>query len=109
MVKLAERMKGDLVVVAVSTDDAKADIEPFLKVFGLPKPGFEVLWDRDKSIMKLFGVGKIPESYVVGPDFKLARKIIGVENWGSDEAVQFFKMIQSGALGGHGKPAATGE
>ena len=96
MVKLAERTKGDVVVVAVSTDENRADIEPFLKIFGLPKPGFEVLWDKDKKIMNEYGVGKIPESYIVRPDFTLARKIIGVEKWDSDDAVKFFKMIQTG-------------
>lgn len=96
MVKLADRMHGDLVVVAVSTDENKSDIEPFLKIFGLPRPGFEVVWDKDKKIMQAYGVGKIPESYLVKTDFRLARKILGVEKWDSDEAVRFFQHIKDG-------------
>lgn len=96
IVKLAERMKGELVVVAVSTDEVKKDVEPFLRAFKVPKQGFEVVWDKDRKISELYGVGKIPESYIVGADFKLARKIVGIENWGSDEAVQFFQALKLG-------------
>jgi thiol-disulfide isomerase/thioredoxin len=105
LVKLAERGKGDVVVVAVSTDEQRKDIEPFLKLFGLPKPGFEIVWDKDHKIMNEYGVGKIPESYIVKPDFRLARKILGVEDWGSDDALKFFNMIFTGQLpgSGHGK------
>lgn len=101
MVKLAERMGGDVVVVAVSTDENKSDIEPFLKVFGLPKPGFEVVWDSDGKWKNIYGVQKVPESFLVKADFRLARKIIGIENWGSDEAVRFFKMMKNGELERH--------
>jgi thiol-disulfide isomerase/thioredoxin len=93
MVKLAEKMNGNVVVVAVSEDDQQADIGPFIKAFGLPKPGFEILWDKDKSAMKLFGVGKLPESFVVGPDFKLVRKIVGAEDWSSDSAIGYFHSV----------------
>ena len=93
MVTLAEKMKGDLVVVAVSTDEQRKDIEPFLKAFKIPPNGFEIVWDRDQSVMKAYGVKKVPESFIIGPDLRLARKIVGTENWGSDEAVQFFKSL----------------
>jgi thiol-disulfide isomerase/thioredoxin len=108
MVALAEKMKGELVVVAVSTDEQKSDVGTFMKLFGLPKPGFEVVWDRDKKITDMYGVGKIPESYIVTPDFKLARKILGVEKWDSEDAIQYFKylkgknvMAPEAASGGH--------
>lgn len=102
MVRLAEKMKGDMVVIAVSTDENRKDIETFLKLFGLPKPGFEIVWDRDGKLKDTYAVGKIPESYIVTPDFKLARKILGVEKWDSDEAVQYFQLL------GHGKIQASG-
>ncbi len=96
MVALAGKMKGELVVVAVSADEQKSDVKTFMKLFGLPKPGFEVVWDRDKKISDMYGVGKIPESYIVTPDFKLARKILGVEKWDSEDAIQYFKYLKSG-------------
>jgi len=94
MARLVDRMKGDVVVVAVATDEKKEDIATFLKAFGIPKPGFEVLWDRDHSVMKLYGVKRVPESFLSTPDFKLARKIVGTEDWGTDNAVEFFKALK---------------
>lgn len=101
MVKLAQRMQGDLVVIAVSTDEIRADIEPFLKAFEIPKEGFEIVWDREHKIMNTYGVKKIPESFIVGTDFRLARKIVGTEDWGSDNAVAFFRALQTGQVKGH--------
>lgn len=96
MVKLAQKMQGDLVIVAVSTDENRADIEPFLKAFSVPEEGFEVVWDRDHRVKELYGVKKIPESFIVGTDFRLARKIVGTENWDSDNAIAFFRALKAG-------------
>ena len=94
MARLAERMKGELVVVAVATDEKKEDIAPFLKAFGIPKPGFEVVWDRNHSVMRAYGVKKVPESFLGKTDLRLARKIVGIEDWGTDNAVEFFKDLR---------------
>lgn len=96
MVRLAEKMKGDLVIVAVSTDEQRADIEPFLKAFSVPDEGFEVVWDSEHKVMEMYGVKKIPESFIVGTDFRLARKIVGIENWDSDNAIAFFRALKAG-------------
>jgi thiol-disulfide isomerase/thioredoxin len=93
MVKLVERFNGDVVVVAISEDEQVEDIGPFVRAFGLPKPGFEVVWDKEKAVMKLYGVGKLPESFIVGSDFKLIRKIVGTEDWVSDSALAYFGSI----------------
>lgn len=97
MVALGEKMKGQVVVVAVSTDDQRADIETFAKLFKLPKPGFEIVWDKDKKIMGTYGVGKVPESFIIGPDFKLRRKFIGTENWASEDALMYFRTLLGGS------------
>jgi peroxiredoxin len=96
MVLLGDKMKERVVVVAVSTDDNRADIETFVKLFKLPRPGFEIVWDKDKKVMNQYGVAKIPESFIVGTDGKLKRKFIGVENWSSDDALMYFRMLLNG-------------
>jgi peroxiredoxin len=93
MVSLVEKMGGDVVVVAVSGDDQQGDIQAFVKAFGLPRPGFEVVWDKDKKVTELYGVSKLPESFIIGRDFKLARKIVGTEDWANDGAVAYFKSL----------------
>lgn len=98
MIKLVDHFKGDVVVVAVSTDEDRKDIETFLKAFGLPKPGFEVVWDKDKSIMAKYGINKIPESFLVGADMKLIRKVMGTENWYTQGAIDYFSdLVRGGA------------
>ena len=96
MLKLVEHFKGDVVVLAVSTDDEQKDIESFTKAFGLPKPNFEVLWDKDKKIRDMHMVEKIPESFLVNKDGKLIRKVLGVENWASKEALSYFQDLVAG-------------
>ena len=96
MLKLVEHFKGEVVVLAVSTDDEQKDIETFTKAFGLPKPNFEVLWDKDKKIRDMHMVEKIPESFLVNKDGKLIRKVLGVENWASKEALSYFQDLVEG-------------
>lgn len=93
MIKLVESLGGDVIVLAVSTDDEEKDIHAFMKAFGLPRPGFEVLWDKNKSVMNTYGVNKIPESFLIGRDGKLVRKVLGIENWASPDAIDYFKQL----------------
>jgi thiol-disulfide isomerase/thioredoxin len=96
MLSLVKEMGGDVVIYAISTDDNKADIETFKKAFGLPQPHFEVVWDEKREAMLAYGVEKIPESFIVGKDFKLIRKVLGIENWSSPDAIAYFKTLVTG-------------
>jgi thiol-disulfide isomerase/thioredoxin len=93
MLKLAETMKGDVVVLAVSTDDDRKDIETFMKAFGLPQPHFEVLWDKDKAAMQSYNVSKIPETFLIDKQGRLIRKVLGIENWASEDAIAYFHSL----------------
>jgi hypothetical protein len=74
-------------------DDDEKDLRAFTKLFKVPRMGFEVLWDREKKVMGTYGVGKLPESYIVGPDRKLIRKVLGIENWATESAVSYFNSL----------------
>lgn len=93
MLKLIKQMKGRVLVVAVSMDDEEKDLRAFLKIFKVPQPGFEVIWDRDKSIGRSYDVGKLPETFIVGADRKLRRKVLGIEDWASPNAVAYFESL----------------
>lgn len=110
MVRLADVMGDDVAIVAISTDDDRKDIENFAKLFNLPRKGFEVVWDKDKSVMKSYGVEKIPESFLVGHDMKLIRKVLGVEDWASPRALEYFKGLVAKHKGGSvgGQPLQSG-
>ena len=100
MIKLVDRYHSGLTVVAVATDDDRKDIEAFLKVYHLPKPGFEVVWDKKKTVMNSYGIEKVPESFLVGKDFKLIRKVLGIENWYTNGAISYFADLIRGGLDG---------
>jgi thiol-disulfide isomerase/thioredoxin len=92
-IELINRFKGDIVLVAVSTDEVRDDMNVFLKAFGLPKPNIYMLWDKDRAIADRYGVGKIPESFLIGRDGKLLRKVAGIDNWATPEAIAFFEDL----------------
>ncbi|CAN5440823.1 hypothetical protein BH10BDE1_BH10BDE1_06020 [soil metagenome] len=93
MLKLVEALPGKVTIVAVSMDDDEKDLRAFTKLFKVPRPGFEVLWDREGKVKATYDVGKLPESYIVGPDRKLIRKVLGIENWATPNAIEFFKTL----------------
>lgn len=97
MLKLVDALDGKVAIVAVSMDDDEKDLRAFTKLFNVPRKGFEVLWDREKKVMNTYAVGKLPESYIVGPDRKLIRKVLGIENWASDNAISYFKSLAESA------------
>lgn len=91
--RLVEKMDGKLIVLAVSNDGQRADLESFLQAFGTVPAGFVVLWDKEKKVSLSYGSEALPESYIVGPSHKLIRKVAGVEQWDSANAIQFFEEI----------------
>lgn len=92
MIKLVEHFKGKLALVAVSHDYTLEDINSFLNVVkARNRPNIEVLWDKDGLNAKKFGSSKLPENYIVGRDGKLIRKIVGVEQWYSPDAIEYFE------------------
>jgi thiol-disulfide isomerase/thioredoxin len=98
MLKLVESLKGQVAIVAVSMDDEEKDLLAFAKLFNVPRAGFLVAWDKDKKVMADYGVGKLPESYIVGPNRKLVRKVLGIENWASENAIAYFSELAKGAI-----------
>jgi hypothetical protein len=74
-------------------DDDEKDLRAFTKLFKVPRLGFEVLWDRKGQVKATYAVGKLPESYIVGPDRKLIRKVLGIENWATENAISYFKSL----------------
>ncbi len=90
MLKLVEHFKGKLVLVAISHDYTLEDINSFLNVVKARKPNVELLWDKEGMMAKKFGSSILPENYIVGRDGKLIRKIVGVEQWYSPDAIEYF-------------------
>ncbi len=93
LVKLAEHFKGDIVILAVSNDENVKDVEDFIRAFGFPKPHFEIVVDHDREVTKKYGVEQLPESFLLNREQKLVRKVMGIDNWYTDNAIAFFNDL----------------
>jgi len=73
-----------LKIVAVSIDDPGTDtqIRAFARTFGLT---FEILHDPDNRITKQYDLGGYPETFVLGRDGIIRKKLMEATNWDSPE------------------------
>jgi len=95
MKRMVEAMKGEVVVLAISYDRDREDIDTFIKAFGGVPADFRIAWDKDKLTSSILGTDVLPESYIVGRDGKLIRKIVGEANWDDPMALDFFQKLVS--------------
>lgn len=94
MIKLVREMKGQMVLLAISQDSSREEIEAFLKSFPEAETdGVHVIWDEDRSLAKAYEVDRLPESFLAGPDGKLATKIVGTINWYSPDSIAYLNEI----------------
>lgn len=94
MMKLVDHFKGELVLVAVSSDSNKQDIETFLKAFKVKEgPNIVIAWDKDQRVSSSFGTTQLPESYLFSRGLVLRRKVIGLEDWYSPNVISFFDEL----------------
>ncbi|HMN69677.1 MAG TPA: TlpA disulfide reductase family protein, partial [Bdellovibrionales bacterium] len=95
---LVKKMSGKLVVLAVSYDKNKEDIETFVKAFGGTPENFVIVWDKERTTSPLFGTDVLPETYILSPERKLVRKIAGETSWDTPQALEFFEAVLKGEL-----------
>ena len=74
-----------LKILAVSIDDpgTEATIRAFVKQYGLT---FEVLHDPKGKISDLYDISGYPETFVVGRDGLIRKKLMSATDWNSPEA-----------------------
>ena len=72
-----------LKIVAVSIDDAGKEqlIRDFAREYALT---FEILHDPTGGIQKSYQTTGVPETFVIGRDGTIRKKVIGAANWSSD-------------------------
>lgn len=84
LIKLAASQPDDFILLAISTDDKKENIQNFLKKLKEPfTDNFIIGQDPDQKISEdLYGTIKLPESYLITANMKISEKITGAqENW----------------------------
>ena len=70
-------------IVAVSVDDPgqEARIHAFARQFGLT---FRILYDPSGRIRQIYQTTGVPETFVIGRDGVIRKKVIGAVRWDSD-------------------------
>jgi peroxiredoxin len=74
-----------LKIIAVSIDDpgTEASIRAFVKQYGLT---FEVLHDPQGKITERYDISGYPETFIVGKDGVIRKKLMSATDWNSPEA-----------------------
>jgi thiol-disulfide isomerase/thioredoxin len=88
LMKLATAKQDNFVILAISMDNNKNDIEKFIQKTKIPLPAnMKIIFDKENDIPKdFYGNIKLPESYIFTQGLNLSRTIKGPqENWNSDE------------------------
>ncbi|MCA9688083.1 MAG: redoxin domain-containing protein [Myxococcales bacterium] len=88
LARLAERFadRDDVMVLAISQDDSKDEIQAFLERMSLTGTDVVVAWDSSKQVAKAFGTDKLPDTYFVGRDSALVGAFVNVRDWGRPSA-----------------------
>jgi cytochrome c biogenesis protein CcmG/thiol:disulfide interchange protein DsbE len=94
--RLADHFKGKVIVVAASHDRNRDDLDSFvLAMAKRDSDNFHIWWDKDRAIGKMYGTEVLPETFIIGQDMKLLRKVAGEDEWDSPPAIRFFEELIS--------------
>ena len=77
-------------VLGGSIDEDPAAYNQFLKEYGINFPTFR---DPSKKISLDYGTSIIPETYIIDRHGKIARKVIGEQQWDSPEMLAYFDVL----------------
>lgn len=77
-------------VLGVSVDKDGPAYEKFLRDYGIRFPNHR---DPSSAISNAYGSVMFPETYIIGRDAKIARKIIGPQKWDAPEWSDYLKTL----------------
>lgn len=77
-------------ILGVSIDEDEGAYEKFLRDHRVPFPNFR---DPSKKIASDFGTSMWPETYIIGTDGRIARKIIGPQKWDDAELAGYIESL----------------
>lgn len=95
METLYRTLKDDgLVLLAVNTEaNGRKTVAGFLE---RNPHTFPVLLDDEGAVQQLYGVFKLPESFVIRKDGTIDDKIIGAIDWAHPEVITYFRQLLEG-------------
>jgi peroxiredoxin len=83
------------VVLGVAADEDPAAYDKFLRDQGVIFPTYRdpATKDNHSPIAQTYGTSMYPETYVIDRQGKIARKVIGFQQWDSPEMLTYFDAI----------------
>jgi len=108
LVRLMNKFNGQAILLAVSSDDNKTDIERFIKTIKRAKNNSNLIWseniiiawDKNKRITKdIFKTIKLPETIIISPEIngqkqKIVKKITGADiDWLGGEIMSIVRLL----------------
>lgn len=100
LLELASTRPDDVVLIALSVDDDPDKIKPFFEKFSdtiqnkLTLPNVLIGHDENKIISRgLYQTRLYPESFIIGPDQTIRRKVAGVIEWMGEDFLNFLENI----------------
>lgn len=94
LVSLVSKLKGKAQLIAISGDSDRKEVDSFLKAFPeLKNENISLIWDEDKSLMKSYAVGRLPETFIVNQNFRLVKKVVGSVRWDHPESISYFEHL----------------
>lgn len=89
---LQERLANQgVTILGVSVDEDAATYEKFLRDHHVTFPTYR---DPTKKISSEYGTFMYPETYIIRRDGRIARKIIGPQNWDSLDLISYLESLR---------------
>ncbi len=85
--------RPNIKIIAVNRDQNKEEAIKFIESFPEAKGKILFYWDPKGEITSLYGTEVLPESYLIDSNFKVLKKIVGIEDWDHPNVLKFLDSI----------------
>lgn len=92
-IKLLDQFPEDVVLIAISHDQSEEDVRQFVEAFKGYRDNMVLTMDKGNQLSQTFAVDKLPEGFIFDRQGKLQKKIIGIQDWATPNAIEFFKTL----------------
>lgn len=92
MIGLIEK-RPNIKIVAINRDQNKEDAIRFIESFPEAKGKILFYWDPKGEVTSLYGTEVLPESYLIGTNFKVLKKVVGIEDWDRPSILQYLDSL----------------
>jgi cytochrome c biogenesis protein CcmG, thiol:disulfide interchange protein DsbE len=90
LVAMQAKLRGDIIVLAVSLDEDDAAYHRFLKNYNV---NLLTVRDPEKHSSRLYGTFVYPETYIIDAKGVLRRKFIGPVDWTKPEIIEYLQKL----------------